>query len=96
MRDVDDDYSDQDDHAPRTIRATTVGSKVLDILPEDFERFVKDTVRLAIFSSHSEAATVKRDDIKARKGPSFLLQETLGETTCWYFCYCEMCMRGGV
>lgn len=67
MREVDGDDSDQGDHAPKTIRQTTVGSKVLDILPEDFERFVKDAVRLAVFSSHSEAAAVKRDDIKARK-----------------------------
>lgn len=79
MRDVDDDYSDQDDHAPKTIRVTTVGSKVHDILPEDFERFVKDTVRLAIFSSHSEAATVKRDDIKACKELSFLASGDIGK-----------------
>ncbi|KAF9551168.1 hypothetical protein EC957_010054 [Mortierella hygrophila] len=79
MRDVDDDYSDQDGHAPKTIRVTTVGSKVHDILPEDFERFVKDTVRLAIFSSHSEAATVKRDDIKALLGTHTRLYDTVFE-----------------
>ncbi|KAF9126223.1 Melanoma-associated antigen D2 [Mortierella sp. 14UC] len=67
MRDDDDD-GDQDDYAPATVRQTTVGSKTLDILPTDFERFVKDVVRLAIFSSHSEAATIKRDDIKALLG----------------------------
>ncbi|KAF8932487.1 Melanoma-associated antigen D2 [Haplosporangium gracile] len=78
MRDVDDD-TDQDDHAPKTIRATTVGSKVLDILPEDFERFVKDAVRLAIFSSHSEAATVKRDDIKALLGTHTRLYDSVFE-----------------
>ncbi|KAG0377444.1 hypothetical protein BGX24_006091 [Mortierella sp. AD032] len=64
----DDDDSDQEDHAPTPIRQTTVGVKTLDVLPTDFERFVKDVVRLAIFSSHSEAATVKRDDIKSILG----------------------------
>ncbi|KAG0298835.1 Melanoma-associated antigen D2 [Linnemannia gamsii] len=77
MREVDSDDSDQDDHAPKTIRQTTVGSKILDILPEDFERFVKDAVRLAVFSSHSEAAAVKRDDIKALLGAHTKLYDTV-------------------
>ncbi|KAG0288313.1 Melanoma-associated antigen D2 [Linnemannia gamsii] len=77
MRDVDDDDSDQDDHAPKTIRQTTVGTKVLDVLPEDFERFVKDAVRLAVFSSHSEAGAVKRDDIKALLGVHTKLYDTV-------------------
>ncbi|KAF9913316.1 Melanoma-associated antigen D2 [Linnemannia zychae] len=64
----DDNDSDQDDYAPAAVRQTVIGSKTLDILPTDFERFVKDAVRLAIFSSHSEAGTIKRDDIKALLG----------------------------
>ncbi|KAF9934575.1 Melanoma-associated antigen D2 [Linnemannia zychae] len=65
----DDDNSDQDNsHTPAAIRQTIQGSKVSmpNVPPEEYERFIKDTVRLAIFSSHSEAGTLKRDDIKAR------------------------------
>ncbi|KAF9985814.1 hypothetical protein BGZ65_009745 [Modicella reniformis] len=62
---VRDDDSDQDPdvHAPTARRPVTSVNKSIDIPLEDFERLVKDVVRLAIFTSHSEHA-LKRDDIR--------------------------------
>ncbi|KAF9437368.1 hypothetical protein BGZ76_001036 [Entomortierella beljakovae] len=62
MRDDDSDQ-DSDGYAPATARQATSGGKASDIPPEDFERLVKDVVRLAVFTSHSEHP-LKRDDIK--------------------------------
>ncbi|KAF9203288.1 Melanoma-associated antigen D2, partial [Haplosporangium sp. Z 27] len=59
----DDSDQDSDSYGTKAIRQTTSGTKAVDIPPEDFERLVKDVVRLAIFTSHSEQA-LKRDDIK--------------------------------
>ncbi|KAG0004836.1 Melanoma-associated antigen F1 [Entomortierella chlamydospora] len=59
----DDSDQDSDSYTTNATRQTTSGTKATDIAPEDFERLVKDVVRLAIFTSHSEQA-LKREDIK--------------------------------
>ncbi|KAF9111065.1 hypothetical protein BGX27_005464 [Mortierella sp. AM989] len=60
----DDSDQDSDSYtATAPIRQTITGTKAADIPPEDFERLVKDVVRLAIFTSHSEQP-LRRDDIK--------------------------------
>ncbi|KAF9359630.1 Melanoma-associated antigen D2 [Mortierella sp. AD094] len=59
----DDSDQDSDSYTAKAARQTTSGTKVTDIPPEDLERLVKDVVRLAIFTSHSEQA-LKREDIK--------------------------------
>ncbi|KAF9967999.1 Histone-Lysine N-Methyltransferase ash1l [Mortierella alpina] len=67
----DDSDQDEESYAPTPIRPTGSGTKLaassssqVNIAPEDFERLIKDVVRLAIFTSHSDAA-LKRDDIRA-------------------------------
>lgn len=62
--DIDDD--DDQDAGTRASTAKRPASKIVDIPPEDFERLVKDIVRLAIFSSHSEQP-LRRDDIRESK-----------------------------
>ncbi|KAF9942595.1 hypothetical protein BGZ67_000819 [Mortierella alpina] len=69
----DDSDQDEESYAPIPIRSTGSGTKLaasssnstsqINIPPEDFERLIKDVVRLAIFTSHSDAA-LKRDDIR--------------------------------
>ncbi|KAF9570394.1 Melanoma-associated antigen D2 [Mortierella alpina] len=65
----DDSDQDEDSYAPAPIRSTGAGTKQaasssqVSIPPEDFERLIKDVVRLAVFTSHSDAA-LKRDDIR--------------------------------
>ncbi|KAG0213823.1 Melanoma-associated antigen F1 [Mortierella sp. GBA30] len=68
-----DDDSDQDEgsNAPTPIRPTSSGTKQaftssssqVNIDPEDFERLIKDVVRLAVFTSHSDSS-LKREDIR--------------------------------
>ncbi|KAF9584433.1 hypothetical protein BGW38_006466 [Lunasporangiospora selenospora] len=63
---IDDDgdlQSNSQQHEPIVIRAKTAGADI-PIPREDFERLVKNVVRLAIFTSHSDSA-LKRDDIRA-------------------------------
>ncbi|CAO3564123.1 unnamed protein product [Mortierella alpina] len=66
----DDSDQDEESYAPTPIRSIGSGTKLatsssqVNIAPEDFERLIKDVVRLAIFTSHSDAA-LKRDDIRA-------------------------------
>ncbi|KAF9959772.1 Histone-Lysine N-Methyltransferase ash1l [Mortierella alpina] len=65
----DDSDQDEESYAPTPIRSTGSGAKLaasssqVNIPPEDFERLIKDVVRLAIFTSHSDAA-LKREDIR--------------------------------
>ncbi|KAF9285587.1 Histone-Lysine N-Methyltransferase ash1l, partial [Mortierella alpina] len=68
----DDSDQDEESYAPAPIRSTgstgsgtkaAASSSQVNIPPEDFERLIKDVVRLAIFTSHSDAA-LKRDDIR--------------------------------
>ncbi|KAI1315052.1 hypothetical protein EDD11_001345 [Mortierella claussenii] len=63
---VDDSDEDSKIHASTAIHSTSssLGAKSSSNIPqEDLERLVKDVVRLAIFTSHSDQA-LKRDDIK--------------------------------
>ncbi|KAF9360267.1 hypothetical protein BGX34_007868 [Mortierella sp. NVP85] len=62
---IRDEDSDQDAEytSSSTRRAGGSGSRAVDIPPEDFERLVKDVVRLAIFTAHSDHA-LRRDDIR--------------------------------
>ncbi|KAG0314241.1 Melanoma-associated antigen D2, partial [Dissophora globulifera] len=62
MRDDDSDQ-DSDHHTPTAKLAAGGASSSVKIAPEDFERLVKDVVRLAVFTSHSDQA-LKRDDIR--------------------------------
>ncbi|ORZ05519.1 MAGE family-domain-containing protein [Lobosporangium transversale] len=63
-RTMRDDDSDQDSDHQASASSRSAGLRNgADIPPEDFERLVKDVVRLAIFTSHSEQA-LKREDIK--------------------------------
>ncbi|KAG0266028.1 hypothetical protein BG011_003466 [Mortierella polycephala] len=58
----DDSDQDEEHHVPSR-RAAPESTTKAGIDPEDFERLVKDVVRLAVFTSHSESA-LKRDDIR--------------------------------
>ena len=71
MREDDSDQG-SDVHVPAA-KSTATGTGGIrgaasagSIPPEDMERFVKDVVRLAIFTAHSENS-LKREDIKNGK-----------------------------
>jgi len=62
---IRDEDSDQDAEytSSSARRSGGSGSRAIDIPLEDFERLVKDVVRLAIFTAHSDHA-LRRDDIR--------------------------------
>ncbi|KAF9195907.1 hypothetical protein BGZ50_002936 [Haplosporangium sp. Z 11] len=59
---IDDSDQDEEYHTASR-RAASESTTKEGIDPEDFERLVKDVVRLAVFTAHSESA-LKRDDIR--------------------------------
>lgn len=67
--------SDEETYAPAPIRRNTANNNSVSLLDnimdenarDEIERKIKDVVRLAVFTSHSDSS-LKREDIKSGKG----------------------------
>jgi len=78
--------SDEETYAPALIRRPTNNNNPISLLEmntdenqrDDIERKIKDVVRLAVFTSHSDSS-LKRDDIKNSKAHSLTEMDNHGE-----------------